>query len=85
MPYFYDHQERFRILLVNHTEDYGALRWTVDTPEDLALLRRIYERFPGRDDFSWLEVLALFEREPALAQINAGIHHKNYREVDNRR
>jgi spore coat polysaccharide biosynthesis protein SpsF len=85
MPYFYDHQERFRILLVNHPEDHGELRWTVDTPADLELLRRIFECFPGREDFSWLEVLALFEREPELAQINAGIPHKDYRETDSRR
>lgn len=84
MPYFYDHQERFRILLVNHDQDYGALRWTVDTPEDLELLQRIYAHFPGRDDFSWLEVLDLFQRQPELAQINAAVQHKHYRQVDER-
>ena len=57
MPFFYDHLERFRVLLVNHPEDFGTLRWTVDTAEDLEALRQIYARFPGRDDFSWLEVL----------------------------
>ena len=54
MPYFYDHQERFRILLVDHETDYGEIRLTVDTPKDLELLRRIFANFPGRDDFSWL-------------------------------
>ena len=28
------------------------MRWTVDTPEDLAFVRRIYEHF-GHDRFSW--------------------------------
>lgn len=82
MPYFYDHPERFRIVLVNDNEDYGSLRWTVDTPEDLELLQKIYAAFPGRDDFSWLEVLDLFKRQPELAAINAGTVHKDYREVD---
>jgi spore coat polysaccharide biosynthesis protein SpsF len=82
MPFFYEQPQRFRILHLNHERDYGTLRWTVDTPEDLELVRQVYARFPGRDDFSWLEVLALFEREPDLAQINAGVRHKNYREVD---
>lgn len=85
MPFFYDHQERFRIMLVNHEQDFGSLRWTVDTPKDLELVRQIYTRFPGRDDFSWLEVLELFEREPELAHINAQVSHKTYVEVDNRR
>jgi spore coat polysaccharide biosynthesis protein SpsF len=85
MPFFYDHQERFRILLVDHEEDFGALRWTVDTPEDLKLVRQIYARFPGRDDFSWLEVLDLFQREPELARINAGVRPKTYDEFDDRR
>jgi len=84
MPFFYENPDRFHILLVDHEVDYGALRWTVDTPEDLELARQIYARFPGRDDFSWLEVLALFEREPDLNRINAAVQHKNYRESDPR-
>jgi len=85
MPYFYDHQERFSILLVDHEQDYGDLRWTVDTQEDLDLVRQIFDQFPGRSDFSWLEVLELFRRDPKLAQINAQVRHKVYNEVDNRR
>ncbi len=84
MPFFYDNPERFRIHLLNHETDLSAFRWTVDTAEDLELMRQIYARFDGRDDFTWLEVLGLFEREPALAQINARVQHKDYREVDQR-
>jgi spore coat polysaccharide biosynthesis protein SpsF len=84
MPYFYDQRQRFHILLVDHEEDYGSLRWTVDTAEDLELVRQIYARFGGRDDFSWLEVVKVFEREPELAQINAGVQHKHYLQVDER-
>ncbi|MEZ0395246.1 MAG: glycosyltransferase family protein [Anaerolineales bacterium] len=76
---------RFRIAQLNHDPDYGALRWTVDTPADLELLRQIFARFGGRDDFSWQEVLALFERDPALAEINAGVAHKTAFDVDERR
>jgi spore coat polysaccharide biosynthesis protein SpsF len=85
MPYLYDTPGRFRVLLVNHEQDYGDLRWTVDTAEDLEVLRRIYAAFEGRDDFSWLEVLDLFQRRPELAQINAQVHHKSVQEVDQRR
>jgi spore coat polysaccharide biosynthesis protein SpsF len=97
MPFLYEgvqlSQERvargtsargFVIAQLNHDPDHGALRWTVDTPEDLDLLRRVYARFDGRDDFTWLDVLALFEREPDLADINAGVAHKSAFDVDER-
>jgi spore coat polysaccharide biosynthesis protein SpsF len=72
------------IALMHHTPDYGHLRWTVDTPEDLKLVREIVARFPGRDDFSWEEILEVFEREPDLARINSKIQHKNHLDVDHR-
>jgi spore coat polysaccharide biosynthesis protein SpsF len=74
----------FKVLLLNHDPNYGALRWTVDTLEDLELLRQILPRLGGRDDYSWYDVLALFEREPELARINAGVVHKGFRDVDQR-
>jgi spore coat polysaccharide biosynthesis protein SpsF len=84
MPFFYDQPERFRILLINHDVDYGNLRWTVDTQEDLDLLRQITAHFSGRDDFSWLEVLEFTQNNPHLAQINAQVQPKDYRATDER-
>jgi spore coat polysaccharide biosynthesis protein SpsF len=75
---------RFSAILLNNERDYGALRWTVDTPDDLELVRQIYQRFPGRDDFTWLEILELLEKEPALSLINAQVKHKSYLELDQR-
>jgi spore coat polysaccharide biosynthesis protein SpsF len=82
MPFLYEQDHRFRILLVNHDPDFGNFRWTVDTPQDLELLRQVYKRFGGKDDFSWLEVLELFKREPELAKINAGVLHKDYLDIE---
>ena len=75
----------FHIALLNHDPDYGALRWTVDTPEDLELIRLIYARFGGRDDFGWRDILDLFQREPELARINAVIKAKNLTESEKRK
>lgn len=75
----------FRIGLLHHHPDYGSRRWTVDTAEDLELLRAIYSRLDKRVDFSWQEVLGLLEREPELAEINVNVAHKHYRDVDGRR
>jgi len=84
MPYFYDQPGRFKVHVVNHDPDYGSLRWTLDTAEDLNLLRAVVERLGGRMDFSWQEVLALFQREPELARINAAVKHKTGMDVDKR-
>ena len=84
MPFFYEQENRFRVLLVNHEPDYGNFRWTVDTSQDLELMRSIYNRFGDRDDFTWLEVLDLFKREPELAEINANIIHHDYRDFEQR-
>jgi len=84
MPYFYEHPERFRVLMVNYIQNFGSLRWTVDTVEDLELIRQIVSRFPDRNDFTWLEVLELIQHEPALSEINAKVQHKHYLQIDTR-
>ncbi len=74
----------FRIALLHNNIDYGNYRWTVDTPEDLEFVRRIYEHFTGRDDFSWMEVLELVLARPELMEINAGIRHNTLNNTDAR-
>jgi spore coat polysaccharide biosynthesis protein SpsF len=74
----------FRISQLHYTPDYGKLRWTVDTPADLEMVRQIFQRLPNHHVFSWLDVLAIFEKEPELAAINADIEHKTAYDVDAR-
>lgn len=74
----------FRIALLNHTTDFGDYRWTVDTPEDLEFMRQAYNRFHGRDDFTWKEVLDVVHNEPQLMQINARVQHKTLKDFDTR-
>lgn len=81
LPYLYDEPGRFRVLRVDHAEDLGAMRWTVDTPEDLAFVREVVRHFPGRDDFGWLEIVDLLRRRPELAAINAGVRHKTHQDA----
>lgn len=75
---------RFKIAQMHHNVDYGAYRWTVDTPEDLEFMRQVYARFHGRDDFSWKEVLDLVHNQPELMNINAGVKHKTLKDIDER-
>jgi spore coat polysaccharide biosynthesis protein SpsF len=75
-PYIYEHADEFRLLSVTGDADYSGHRWTVDTPEDLELIRAIYTRFENQARFSWREVLAVLEREPALMDLNRSIMQK---------
>ena len=72
-PYLYEHPETFKIASAIARANFGHHRWTLDTAEDLQLIRAIYSRFDNRDDFSWRDVLALVEREPELTHLNSHI------------
>ena len=45
-------------------------RWTVDEPEDLAVVSRVFEHFAPRLDFSWQDVMGLLRSQPALFSAN---------------
>lgn len=73
--YIYQHPDVFRIEQVVDVEDRSALRWTVDTEADLALVREIYAALGDRP-FRYAEVLALCDARPELTRINAGVEQK---------
>ncbi len=73
--YIYRHPETFRLEGYSGAEDHSAHRWTVDTPEDFALVEKIYAHF-GHDEFSWREVLTLIEQNPEWSKLNAHIEQK---------
>jgi spore coat polysaccharide biosynthesis protein SpsF len=74
-PYIYRHPERFRLRGIANPVDLSDHRWTVDTPEDFALVRRIYDAL-GRDDFGWREALAVVEAHPEWSDINRHVRQK---------
>jgi spore coat polysaccharide biosynthesis protein SpsF len=81
MPFIYENPERFQILLLNADKDYGDLRWTVDTKEDLDFVREIASRLPDRSSFRWRDILSLINEDPTLKTINAGVKHKTHKDV----
>jgi len=74
-PYIYRHPEKFALRAVVNNVDLSSMRWTVDTPEDLAFVRQIYDYF-GHDRFSWCEVLAVLEDHPECLEINQRVAQK---------
>lgn len=76
-PFIYLRPERYRIGQVTHSEDLSHLRWTVDTPEDFELVRRMIEAlYPQHPEFGLQEMLALLQRHPDWSEINAHIRQK---------
>ena len=56
-----------------HPVDLSLLRWTVDEPEDLQVIRAVVAHFEGRSDFSWHDVLELAQQQPQFFAANAKI------------
>ena len=75
-PYIYEHPAEFNILSVTGDADFSQYRWTVDTPDDLEFVRAVYAGMKGRDNFRWLDVLALLDREPGLTELNRSVAQK---------
>ena len=78
-PYIYEHPELFTIRFV---EAQGKLRrpdlrLTVDTEEDLQLMREIFKRlYNNKTIFSTEKVIDLLDEHPKLLEINAYVHQK---------
>lgn len=78
-PYIYSNPDLFEIMGIKNEKDYSHLRWTVDTQDDLAFVRLVYERFEY-DHFSWHEVISLLGKKPELIDINKFVVEKKSHE-----
>ena len=84
LPYLYSVEGRFKTLVLDADADQGSRRWTVDTPDDLEFIRALFNKKQCHVDLSWKEILRFLDENPELEQINDGIVHKTYRDVDSR-
>ncbi len=54
------------------------LRLTLDTPEDLAVIRAIFDAlYPANPDFGLSEIMALLDAHPHIAALNAAVPHRH--------
>ena len=74
-PYIYRHPEQFRLGAVRLPEDLAWHRWTLDTPEDYELIRRLYDAL-GRDDFGWRDALTVALANPDWEDVNRHVQQK---------
>jgi len=49
---------------IKHETDCSNERWTLDEPDDLDVIEKVFEHFDPRTNFGWLEILALRSEHP---------------------
>lgn len=77
--HFWEHPERYicRNVQTDLPGEAASLRLTVDTPEDLELVRAIYaELYEANPAFTLADVLMLLNRRPDLAVVNRHVQQK---------
>ncbi|MBW8725402.1 MAG: glycosyltransferase family protein [Inquilinus limosus] len=75
--FIYTRPERFRLGSLVGDIDLSAERWTVDTPEDLALVRAVYAAlYPANPAFATEDILAFLAAHPEIAALNR-VHRRN--------
>lgn len=80
-PFIYRHPEDYRIKRLYCSTNYSHHRWTVDTPEDFELIKKIIEAvYPIKPSFSFIDILNILEKNPDWYFINAGVRQKQYGE-----
>ncbi len=71
--YIYSHPEKYRLGNLAAPADltWPDLRLTLDTPEDYALIQKIYEAIlPVKPEFTLPDILAYLRKHPDLVEIN---------------
>lgn len=60
-------------LSIQIESDYSKMRWTVDEPEDLAVLNEVLKQVDNSNDFGWREILKLNLSESGIFQLNSRV------------
>ncbi|MDY7003480.1 MAG: glycosyltransferase family protein [Cyanobacteriota bacterium] len=80
-PFIHRQPQRYNLASVNYLENQSHHRWTVDTPEDFELIKRILEAIYSKlPDFTLKDCLNLLDKNPEWSTINANIQQKKYGE-----
>ena len=78
-PFIYRQPQRYRLGHVIYAEDCSHHRWTVDTPEDFDLIKKIIEAiYPNQPNFTLEDYLQLLQQHPEWYFINSHIEQKQY-------
>ena len=80
-PFIRMNPQRFRLANVSYHEDQSCHRWTVDTPEDFELIKKILEAlYTHTPQFALEDCLDLLSQHQDWSTINANVAQKKYGE-----
>jgi spore coat polysaccharide biosynthesis protein SpsF (cytidylyltransferase family) len=73
--YIYNHPELFKCLVLNNETDDSKYRFTVDEPEDLAVVKKIIEKLyhKGLNPFPTSEIKDFLDKNPDIFGLNAHV------------
>jgi spore coat polysaccharide biosynthesis protein SpsF len=78
-PYIWKNSSLFNIKNFEYHRDLSGWRWTVDKPNDLEFMERIFEHFKNAPLVNFEDVIRYVETNPWLTEINAGtIRNEGY-------
>ena len=78
-PFIKMRPQQFRLYNILYWTDMSRYRWTLDTPEDLELISKIFDAlFYQNPSFSLKDMLDQMERTPEWETINAHVETKKY-------
>lgn len=76
-PFIITRPKHFPSFSLKNDQDMGALRWTVDTPEDFEFVKKVIEGiYPANPEFSWRDILRALKKHPEWSKINSHIQQK---------
>ncbi len=77
--FIYMQAERYRLSNFEYKQNLSHHRWTVDTPDDFALIRKIIEHlYPSNPQFTLEDCLELLKKYPEWIKLNCHIEQKYY-------
>jgi spore coat polysaccharide biosynthesis protein SpsF len=71
----YERPELFSTSHVLYARELSHMRWTVDTPQDLDFIRRVFGEFPD-NHFNWEQVLPILARHDDWMDINNPVRRR---------
>jgi spore coat polysaccharide biosynthesis protein SpsF len=84
MPYLYEELGRFDVQVVESNVDAGDVRWSIDTPEDLAAVNALVLAAAAGFDTPWLELLDVWRANPHIRSLNAAVGQRKSTDTDPR-
>lgn len=80
-PYIYNNPDKFNLIGYSNNEDLSKYRFTLDTKEDLQLIKVIYDNlYEDNNIFSMNDIIDFINKNPQVVRINENVVQKSLKE-----